>query len=99
MRWQPTGTRPSYAKHAEARVTRSQHPLVIKLSQELAKVQATLTKQSARLVEQQQLNHQLTLRIREFEHEIERGAPVERDSHNSKRTREAPASFPFVFDL
>jgi transposase len=35
------------------------------------------------LVEQQQLNHQLTLRIRELEHVIKRGGGVERDSHNS----------------
>jgi transposase len=68
---------------AEARVERCQQSLVARLSKELAKVKAALAKKSAQLVEQQQLNHQLRCRIRELEHEIERGTPVARDSHNS----------------
>ena len=68
---------------AEERVTRSRQSLVTKLSKELAKVKATLAAKSAQLIEQQQLNHRLRARIRELEHEIERGAPVARDSHNS----------------
>nr|QEO74502.1 hypothetical protein [uncultured bacterium] len=68
---------------AEARVTRSQQALVARLSQELARAKATLATKSAQLVEQQQLNHQLRARLRELEREIERGAPVTRDSHNS----------------
>jgi transposase len=69
---------------AEARVTRSQHSLVAKLTKELARAKATLAHKTAQLLEQQQLNHQLRCRIRELEREIERGpAPVERDSHNS----------------
>jgi transposase len=68
---------------AEARVTRSQQSLATKLSKELAKVKATLVMKSARLVEQQQLNHRLRARIRELEREIERGTTVALDSHNS----------------
>jgi len=68
---------------AEARVTRSQQSLVSRLSKELARAKATLATKSAQLVEQQQLNHQLRARIRELDHEVERGALVARDSHNS----------------
>jgi transposase len=68
---------------AEARVTRSQQSRVARLSQELARAKATLATKSAKLVERQQLNHQLRVRIRELEREIERDAPVTRDSHNS----------------
>ena len=68
---------------AEARVERSQQSLVTCLSKQLARAKATLARKSALLVEQQQLNHQLRARIRELEHEIERGAAVARDSHNS----------------
>lgn len=67
----------------EARVTRSQQSLISRLSKELARVKATLARNSAQLREQQQLNHQLRARIRELEHEVERGTTVERDSHNS----------------
>jgi transposase len=68
---------------AEARVARSQQSLVIRLSTERARMKATLARKSAQLVEQQQLNHQLRRRIRELEREVERGAGIERDSHNS----------------
>jgi transposase len=68
---------------AEARVTRSQHALVARLTKELIRVKATLATKSAQLIEQQQLNHQLRARIRELEHEVERGTTVTRDSHNS----------------
>jgi transposase len=68
---------------AEARVTRSQQSLVSRLSKELARAKATLAIKSARLVEQQQLNHRLTLRIRELEREVESRTSVARDSHNS----------------
>ena len=69
---------------AEARVTRSQQSLVTKLSKELTRAKATLARKRALLVEQQQLNHRLALRIRELERALESGAAhVERDSHNS----------------
>jgi exonuclease VII large subunit len=68
---------------AEVRVTRSQQSLISRLSKELARTKATLAAKTAQLIEQQQLNHQLRARIRELEHEVERGTPVERDSHNS----------------
>lgn len=68
---------------AEARVERCQQSLITRLSKELARAKATLVRKSAQLVEQQQLNHRLRARIRELEHEIERGATVARDSHNS----------------
>jgi transposase len=68
---------------AEARVTRSRHSLVARLTKELTKAKAALAGKTAQLVEQQQLNHQLRARIRELEHEVERATPVARDSHNS----------------
>ena len=69
---------------AEARVERCQQSLITRLSKELARAKATLARKTARLVEQQQLNHRLRARIRELEREVERGgAPVMRDSHNS----------------
>jgi hypothetical protein len=71
------------AADAEACVERSQHSLIARLSKELAGARATLAGKTVQLVEQQQLNHQLRCRIRELEREIERGAPVTRDSHNS----------------
>ena len=68
---------------AEARVERCQQSLLTRLSKELARAKATLARKTAQLREQQQLNHRLALRIYELEREIERGAPVTRDSHNS----------------
>jgi transposase len=68
---------------AEARVERSQHSLITRLTKELTGIKATLATKSSQLREQQQLNHQLLGRIRELEHEIERGTAVTRDSHNS----------------
>jgi transposase len=69
---------------AEARITCSQQALVQKLSRELASTKRTLARKSQQLVHECQLNHQLTRRIRELEHEIERGTQaIKRDSHNS----------------
>jgi len=69
---------------AEARMARSQQSRVEQLSKELASTKRTLARKSQQLIHERQLNHQLTLRIRELEREIERGGEmVERDSHNS----------------
>ena len=69
---------------AEARVRSRQQAQVERLTKELARTQATLAGKTRLLIEQRQLNHQLTVRLRELEREIERGsAHVERDSHNS----------------
>jgi transposase len=68
---------------AEARITRSQQTRIDRLSHELARTRATLDRKSKQLVEQQQLNHQLMLRLRELEREVERSTPAMRDSHNS----------------
>jgi transposase len=67
----------------EVQPIRAPQPIIASLSKELAKVKQTLTRQSQELLALQQLNHQLLRRIRELEHEVERGAPVARDSHNS----------------
>jgi transposase len=67
----------------EALPLRSPQPVIAALSRELARAKRTLARQSQELLEQQQLNRQLLRRIRELEHEVERGAPVARDSHNS----------------
>ena len=71
---------------SEAQPPRSPQPVIAviaSLSRELAKVKQTLARQSRGLLEQYQLNHQLPRRIREPEREVERGAPVALDSHNS----------------
>ena len=75
----------------EAQPIRAPQPVIASLSKELASVKQTLTRQSQELLAQRQLNHQLLRRIRELEHEVERGAPVARDSHNSSLP---PASDP-----
>src|SRR5215210_6645319 len=69
---------------AEARVTNSQQAKVDQLAKELASTKRTLARKSQALIMERQLNRQLLRRIRELEHEIERGSQaVERDSHNS----------------
>jgi transposase len=69
---------------AEARVTCLQQAKVDLLSKELASSRRTLASKSQALLLERQLNRQLLRRIRELEHEIERGSQaVERDSHNS----------------
>ena len=69
---------------AEARVVRSQQAQVDQLTTELARTRETLARKSHTLIELRQLNRQLVRRIRELEHEIERGSTMtERDSHNS----------------
>jgi len=69
---------------AEARLTCSQQSQVERLSKELASTKHTLARKSQQLIQERQLNRQLLRRIRELEHEIERGtSPVERNSHNS----------------
>jgi transposase len=68
---------------AEARVERNQQSRIDLLNKELTLARKTLGRQTEELREQRQLNHQLNLRIRELEREIERGSSVERDSHNS----------------
>ncbi|MGB9179579.1 MAG: IS66 family transposase [Pyrinomonadaceae bacterium] len=69
---------------AEARVTCLQQAKVDQLSKELASSRRTLARKSQALILERQLNRQFLLRIRELEHEIERGSQaVERDSHNS----------------
>jgi transposase len=67
----------------EAQPIRSPQPVIASLSKELARVKQTLARQSQELRAQRQLNNQLLRRIRELEHEVEHGAPVARDSHNS----------------
>jgi transposase len=67
----------------EVQPIRAPQPVIASLSKELARAKRTLTRQSQELLALQQLNHQLLRRIRELEHEVERGAPVARDSHNS----------------
>jgi AraC-like DNA-binding protein len=67
----------------EAQPIRAPQPVIAALSQELARAKRTLARQSQKLLEQQQLNYQLLRRLRELEHEVERGVPVARDSHNS----------------
>ena len=69
---------------AEARAACSQAVQLTLLAEELASTKRTLTRKSQQLLAERQLNHQLRRRIRELEHEIERGTTtVERDSHNS----------------
>jgi transposase len=68
----------------EALLTRTPQPVIALLSKELTTVKRTLAYKTQELVEQRQLNHQLLLRIRELEADVERpSAPVARDSHNS----------------
>jgi transposase len=67
----------------EAQLIRSPQPIIAALSKELTKVKSTLARQNNELRHARQLNHQLLRRLRELEREVERGAPVERDSHNS----------------
>ncbi len=50
---------------------------------ELARAKDTLARQVDELIVVRQQNHQLVRRIRELEREIELGASVEKDSHNS----------------
>jgi hypothetical protein len=61
----------------------SRQPVIAALAKELAKVKATLMRQSRELRELHQFNHRLLQRIREPEHEVERGSAIRRDSHNS----------------
>lgn len=69
---------------AEERAARSHDAVVARLTKELASTKRTLLRKSQQLLEERQLNHQLRRRIRELEHEIERGTTtVELDSHNS----------------
>lgn len=69
---------------AEARVTGAQQVQVEQLSKELTSTKRKLVRNSQALIMERQLNHQLLRRIRELEHELERGtSPVERNSHNS----------------
>ncbi len=67
----------------EAQPIRSPQPVIASLAKELAKVKATLARQSRELRELHQLNHRLLRRIRELEREVEHGGAVTRDSHNS----------------
>src|SRR5215213_6044394 len=57
----------------EVQPIRAPQPVIASLSKELARVKQTLTRQSQELLAQRQLNHQLLRRIRELEHEVERG--------------------------
>lgn len=66
-----------------AQLIRSPQPVIALLTQELQKAKRTLARQSDELRRLHQRNHQLLRRIRELEAEVERGAPVVRDSHNS----------------
>ena len=67
----------------EAQPIRSPQPVITSLAKELARAKQTLARQSRKLCERHQLNHRLLRRIRELEHEVERGGTVVRDSHNS----------------
>ena len=67
----------------EAQPVREPQPVITALAKELAKLKATLARQSQELLAQHHLNHQLLRRIRELEREIESGTAVVRDSHNS----------------
>jgi len=69
----------------QAQLIRSPQPVIASLSKELAKVKSTLARNTAALLRERQLNHQLLRRLRELEREVERGDQqrVERDSHNS----------------
>jgi len=69
----------------QALLIRTPQPVIARLSQELAKAKRTLARQTDELIRARQLNHQLLRRLRELEHEVERGVQphVERDSHNS----------------
>jgi transposase len=69
----------------QAHLIRTPQPVIAALSKELTKVKSTLARNTAELIRERQLNHQLLRRLRELEAEVERGnqAPVERDSHNS----------------
>jgi transposase len=69
---------------AEARAARSHGVQAALLAKELASTKRTLSRKSQQLLAERQLNHQLRSRIRELEHEIERGATAAvLDSHNS----------------
>ena len=69
---------------AEARAARSHDVRAVLLAKELSSTKRTLATKSRQLLAERPLNHQLRCRIRELEHEIERGTgAVERDSHNS----------------
>lgn len=67
----------------EAQLTRSPQPVIASLMKELARAKDTLARQVDELIVVRQQNHQLVRRIRELEREIELGASVEKDSHNS----------------
>ncbi|MDQ3255179.1 MAG: IS66 family transposase [Acidobacteriota bacterium] len=69
----------------QAQLIRTPQPVIASLSKELTKVKSTLSRKTAALLRERQLNHQLLRRLRELEREVERGdqQPVERDSHNS----------------
>lgn len=70
---------------AMAQLIREPAPAIALLTKELRTAKRTLARQTDELRHAHQLNHQLTRRIREPEHEIERGTqePVPRDSPNS----------------
>jgi exonuclease VII large subunit len=69
----------------QAQLIRSPQPVIASLSKQLAKVKSTLSRKTAELIRERQLNHQLLRRLRELERVVERGdlKPVQRDSHNS----------------
>jgi transposase len=69
----------------ETRLICKPEPVITALSKELTMTKRTLDRKTDALMRARQLNHQLLRRIRELEHEIERGhqGVVERDSHNS----------------
>ncbi len=62
----------------QAHLIRSPQPVIAALSKELTKVKSTLARNTAELIRERQLNHQLLRRLRELEAEVERGnqAPV-----------------------
>jgi len=67
----------------EAQPIREPQPIIARLAKELAQTKQTLARRDTELPAQQQLNHQLLRRLRELEHEVERGPTVALDSHNS----------------
>jgi transposase len=69
----------------EAQPIRELQPVIAALAKELARTKQTLARRDTELLEQQQLNRQLLRRLRELEHEVERGAAFVRDSHNSSQ--------------
>lgn len=71
-------------ENLQAQLICKPEPVIASLSKELTKTKRALARQSDKLVRERQLNHQLLRRLRELEHEVERGRQsVTRDSHNS----------------